>query len=150
MLQIEEHFFATGKIVSGAGTPGKYGAGDCFGEEFAQEMLVFFSGMDFICSGDIIDVVLNDADEIIIEEALQTLSAHGIIGAVDDMLVGDDIIHNKLDDLMIIDQEVKFFDDFDGFLFQHPLKERIDILKMIIEGFAVDTAIGGDLADGDL
>lgn len=88
--------------------------------------------------------------KIQIKKTLQPRLAYGVISVCQQILIVFHIIQHKIDDLVIIHHQVVLFDDFNGFRLNHPLEQRVNILKMIIKTIAVHAALGNQFTNGDL
>ena len=85
-----------------------------------------------------------------IKEAFHMIVSDRVISAVDNMLVFLDIIHNKIDRLTIIFDEIEFFHYLDSVLLQHPPQQIINVTEMIVKCLSVYSAVLYYLADSDL
>lgn len=150
VLQIEQRPFPVLKIAVAAGAPAKDRPGDGPGEEFVEEILVIPIHVHAVLHRHAVDVATHDVDEVRVEEALEALAAHRVVGAVDDVPVFADVVHHELDGFPVVQHQVKLLDDLHGLLLQHPLEQRVDVLKVIIEAVAIQAAVLHDLVDRDL
>ena len=150
VLQIEQRPFPVLKIAVAAGAPAKDRPGDGLGEEFGEEIPVIPIHVHAVLRRHAVDVAAHDVDEVRVEEALEALAAHRVIGAVDDVPVFADVVHHELDGFPVVQHQVKLLDDLHGLLLQHPLEQRVDVLKVIIEAVAIQAAVLHDLVDRDL
>lgn len=66
------------------------------------------------------------------------------------MSVGFYVIHDKRDCVAIVGHQVEMLQDFNRFLFQHPVQQSVNIFKMIVKGLPVYPAVIDNLSDGYL
>ena len=65
------------------------------------------------------------------------------------MPVFADVVHHELNGLPVVQHQIELFHDLHGLLLQHPLEQRVDVLKVIVEAVAIQAAVLHDLVDRD-
>ena len=63
------------------------------------------------------------------------------------MPVFADVVHHELNGLPVVQHQIELFHDLHGLLLQHPLEQRVDVLKVIVEGIAVDPTVLHNVLD---
>lgn len=91
----------------------------------------------------------DNAVEVSVKKPLHFVAPHGIIGTIQYMRVGIHIIGNKNNRFFGVDEQIELLHYFNRFLFKRPFEQRIYIVKMVIEGLAIDSAIGNNFAYAD-
>ena len=78
-----------------------------------------------------------DLNKVHIKEPLHFLTANGVMGAADNIIILTDVVHYKAYGGLVIFQQVKVANDLYGLFVEYPLEQVVNILKMIVEGLAV-------------
>ena len=99
-------------------------------QKFLELRLQFASEQIFT----LFDHTVKNGKQVVIEKTLDPFMPRRVKSAIDDMPVVIYIIHDKPKRFFCVNDKVEILDDFEGFLFKHPLQKVIDILKMIIPG----------------